>query len=197
MKLQDRLPDRVVVDGRRYRLDLDFRNVLRMLEIIARSDLIPEARDYLALKCVMRRPPRHPTPVLAAVRMLLFPDQAQAPDRDKLTDFEQDAGYILAAFRQCYQIDLHKDRLHWLDFTALLHALPEGSTYTAILGIRSRPMPAPTKWNQAEREWLAKAKEIYRLGLTEEEQADKYARSVRGIFAGLMAWATEGSDKDG
>ena len=31
MKLQDRLPDSVTVLGKRYKLDLDFRNVLRMM----------------------------------------------------------------------------------------------------------------------------------------------------------------------
>ena len=53
MTLYDELPRSVTVDGRRYRLDLDFRNVLRMLAVMERQDLIPGARAYLALKCVM------------------------------------------------------------------------------------------------------------------------------------------------
>ena len=54
MKLYERLPDSVTADGKKYRLDLDFRNVLRMIEILSRDDLIPAAREYLALKCVMK-----------------------------------------------------------------------------------------------------------------------------------------------
>ena len=54
IRLQDALPDHVTVGGRRYRLDLDFRNVLRMTEILARDDLMPGARAYRALKCVRK-----------------------------------------------------------------------------------------------------------------------------------------------
>ena len=52
MKLQDRLPDGVTVDGRFYKCDFDFRNVLKMLEIIRRDDLELSARDYHCVKCV-------------------------------------------------------------------------------------------------------------------------------------------------
>lgn len=195
MKLQDRLPDSVTVSGRKYRLNLDFRNVLRLMETMARDDLIPGARDYLALKCVMRRPPRDVARVLEAVRKLLFPAQKPA-DGKRLTSFEQDADLIRAAFRQAYGIDLYRDRLHWAEFSALLSALPDGSRYSEVLGIRARPMPAATKYNQAEREWLAKAKAACALEMSEDERRRAYAEGVKSVFAGLLAWA-EGSEKHG
>ena len=195
MKLQDRLPDSVTVWGRKYRLDLDFRNVLRLMETMARDDLIPGARDYLALKCVMRRPPRDAARVLEAVRRLLFPAQRPA-DGKRLTSFEQDADLIRAAFRQAYGINLYRDRLHWMEFSALLSALPDGSRYSEVLGIRARPMPAATKYNQAEREWLAKAKAACALEMSEDERRRAYAEGVKSVFAGLLAWA-EGSEKHG
>lgn len=195
MKLQDRLPDSVTVWGRKYRLNLDFRNVLRLMETMARDDLIPGARDYLALKCVMRRPPRDAARVLEEVRKLLFPAQKPA-DGKRLTSFEQDADLIRAAFRQAYGIDLYRDRLHWVEFSALLSALPEGSRYSEVLGIRARPMPAATKYNQAEREWLAKAKAACALEMSEDERRRAYAEGVKSVFAGLLAWA-EGSEKHG
>jgi hypothetical protein len=67
MRLQDRLPDYVTADGRRYRVNLDFRNVLRMMDTLGRDDLIPSAREWLALRCIMRRPPKHPA---AAIKLL-------------------------------------------------------------------------------------------------------------------------------
>ena len=195
MKLQDRLPESVTVLGRRYRLDLDFRNVLRMMEVLERDDLLPSARVFLALKCVMKRPPTNPGPVLDAVRGLLFPERKHG-DGKRLTSFEQDADLIRAAFRQAYGIDLYRDRLHWMEFTALLSALPEGSRYSEVLGIRARPMPAATKYNQAEREWLAKAKAACALEMSDNERERAYAEGVRSVFAGLLAWA-EGSEKHG
>lgn len=192
MKLQDRLPDGVTVDGRFYRLDFDFRNVLRMLEIMARADLMTEAREYLAMKCLTKHP-RHSDKILPAVYSVLF-EETPKSDGPKVTDFAQDAGLIRAAFLQSYGIDLYHDRLHWIAFRELLCALPEGSRYRDVVGIRARPIPSPTKWNGDEREWLIKAKASVALHMSEEEQEEKYRQDVANIASVLLAWAGE---KDG
>lgn len=192
MKLQDRLPDGVTVDGRFYRLDLDFRNVLHMMDELTREDVMPEAREYNALRCLTRRP-RNVSKVLAAVRELLF---ERPPKRDgpRVTDFVQDAGMIRAAFRQAYGIDLYRDRLHWIEFRELLNAIPEGSRYSEVVGIRARPMPPATKWNAEERSWLLKAKADVALHLTDEEQAKKYSEDVGKVFSALFGMIQRGQD---
>ena len=195
MKLQDRLPDGVRVGRKYYRLDLDFRNVLKLMDILQRDDLMPDARDYLALKCVMKRP-RNTKAVLAAVKGLLF-EEAPSKDGKKVTSFEQDAGLIRAAFRQAYGIDLYRDKLHWLAFRELLNNIPEGSRYAEVIGIRVRPMPKATKWNAEERQWLLKAKADVALHLTEKEAAKKYDQDVSKIFAGLLRIAGKGGGNDG
>lgn len=188
MKLYERLPNRVKAGGRAYRLNLDFRNVLRMMDIMARDDLMPAARAWLALRCVMRRPPKHPEALLDAVRAMLFPAR-KGGDAKRVTSFDQDADLIRAAFRQAYGIDLYRAKLHWLEFSALLAALPEGSRYSDVLGIRARPMPAATKYNQQERDWLARAKAACALEMDEKERARAYEQGVKALFAGLVAWA--------
>ena len=133
MKLQDRLPDGVTVDGRFYKLDFSFRNVLRMIDILDDDTLMPEAMAYNALHCLCKRP-KNAEKVLEAVKALLF----KAPRKkggQRVTDFIQDAGLIRAAFRQAYGIDLYRDRLHWIEFTELMNALPEGSRYAEVVGI--------------------------------------------------------------
>ena len=183
MKLFEELPSGVTVDGKFYRVDLDFRNVLKLLEVLADDDLMPDARDYLSLKCVMKHP-RNVAKVLTAVKALLF--EAKPGGGERLTSFEQDAGLIRVAFRQEYGIDLYRDKLHWIEFTELLHNLPEGNRYEEVLGIRARPLPSPTKYNQKEREWLIKAKQQCALHLSEKEAEKKYDRDVGNIFTGLM-----------
>ena len=195
MKLQDRLPEGVTVDGKFYRLDFDFRNVLRMMDELDRDDVMPEARSYNALKCLTNRP-RNVEKVLQAVKGLLF-EQKPKKDAKKVTDFVQDAWMIRAAFRQAYGIDLYRDKLHWLEFSELLNAIPEGSRYTEVIGIRARPMPAATKWNAEERQWLLKAKMDVALHLSEKEQAKQYEEDVGRIFAGLMNMIAKGSGNDG
>lgn len=187
MKLQDRLPQGVTVGGRFYRLDFDFRNVLRMIDELDRQDIMQEAKEYRALRCLTRRP-RNVGPVLDAVKSLLF--HKKSADGTRITDFEQDAGLIRGAFLQAYGIDLYTDRLHYLAFIELLNAIPEGTRYSYVVGIRARPMPAPTKYNAEERAWLAKAKADVALHIdNEDERAERYSRDVANIAAALIGWA--------
>lgn len=194
MMLQDKLPEGVNVDGRFYKMDFDFRNVLRMIDVLDDDTLLPESKAYNALLCLCKRP-RNVEKVCDAVKELLF----KAPRKkssQKATDFVQDAGLIRAAFRQAYGIDLYRDKLHWIEFTELLNAIPEGSRYSEVVGIRVRPMPAATKWNQKEREWLLKAKADVALEMTDKERAERYERDVENIANVLMAMA-KGSEKNG
>lgn len=187
MKLCERLPDHVMVGKKKVRLDLDFRNVLRMMETLGRDDLMPDARDWQAVRCVCRRP-RPGT--LDAVKKLLFKPGGGGSGK-KVTSFEQDAELIRAAFRQVYRINLWTDRLHWFEFTELLHGIPEGSRYSETIGIRVREMPSPTKYNAKEREWLAKAKAAVALKMTDREIEDQYNRDVQNIFHVLLPHAKE------
>lgn len=191
MKLYEMLPDGVTVDGKFYKMDFSFRNVFQMIDVLDRDDLLPEAKEYNALLCLCKKP-RNVHKVLAEVKRILFP-ATRKTDGQKITDFVQDAGLIRAAFRQAYGIDLYRDNLHWIEFTELLNAIPEGSRYAEIVGIRARPIPAPNKWNQKEREWLIKAKQDVAIEMTEKERAERYDRDVANIAAVLMAMA-EGSD---
>ena len=188
MKLYDRLPNSVTVNGKRVKVNLDFRNVLKMLETLQRTDLMPEAREYKAAKYVCKRP--RPG-VVEAVRALLFPDLKPQPNSKKVTSYEQDAWLIRAAFRQTYGIDLWRDKLHWLEFADLLHAIPEGTRYMETIGIRVREIPAPTKYNAKEREWLLKAKASVALETSEDERMDRYGEDVKNIFAALIPHAKE------
>lgn len=187
MKLYEKLPDGIIVNGKYYKMDFDFRNVLRMMEILQDDDLMPEAREYNALKCVMKRP-KNVHIVLLAVKGLLFTHK-QSRDQKKITDFRQDAGLIRAAFRQAYGIDLYREKIHWFEFIELLNAIPEGNRYAEVIGIRIRPMPKATKYNGEERAWLMKAKAEVGLEITEEERLSNYDRDVTNIAAVLMGMA--------
>ena len=184
MKLYERLPDSVMVGKKRVRLDLDFRNVLRMMEILQRNDLMPEAREWLAVKCVCRKPIPG---TLEQVKKLLF--KPGGGDGKRVTSFEQDADLIRSAFRQEYGINLWTDKLHWIEFMELFHCLPEGNRFSDTVGIRLRDMPEPNKWNAKERQALAKAKASVALKMTEDERENQYQQDVLSIFHALLPLA--------
>lgn len=183
MRLYDRLPDHVISNGKKIRLDLDFRNVLRMMDIMGRDDLLPDARDYLALKCICKHPKKG---MMKDVKKLLgfrIPDSYH----ERITDYEQDADLIASAFMQAYGINLFRDKLNWFEFLCFLSCIPEGSKYSDILSIRARPIPTATKYNQEERNWLIKAKADFALKLTDDEQEVKYHESLKSMSSGIMA----------
>jgi hypothetical protein len=113
MKLYEKLPDSVMVNGKRVRLNLEFRNVIRMIDIMSEDGLMQEAREYLALKCICRHPKKG---MMKPVRELLIPG-AGSDNSERITHFEQDADLIRAAFLQEYGINLFRARLHWFEFS--------------------------------------------------------------------------------
>ena len=185
MKLYEKLPDSVMVEGRRIKLNLDFRNVLRMMNILATDDLTDDAREWLAMRCICRRPRKG---MISEVRKLLFPDGGKK-QRDRVMDFEQDADLIRAAFQQAYGIDLNTAKLHWYRFSWLLAGLPDGTRFSEVIGIRTRPIPERTKYNGKEIEALMEAKASVALKMTEKEQKDKYQRDVQNVAALLLSMA--------
>lgn len=186
-KLYDRLPEGVTVDGRFYKCDFSFRNVLKMLDVMQRDDLEFSARDYLCVKCVLshKNSPKDASVLYNELCNVLFEKRPETGAK-RITSYEQDAPLIRAAFRQVYGIDLFRDELTWFEFIELLQGLPDGNRYEDVIGIRARPLPAPTKYNQKEREWLIHAKQEFAIHLTEQEQQKKYDEDVGKIFAGLM-----------
>ena len=185
MKLYEQLPNHIKFGGRKIRLNLDFRNVLRMIDILVQDDLTDEAREWLAMRCVCRHPVRG---MLPAVKKLLFPEMVDK-NKERIMDFAQDADLIRAAFQQAYGIDLFREKMHWFRFSCLLACIPEGTRYSDVLGIRARPIPEATKYNSEEINWLIQAKSKVRLEISEKEQQDKYERDVCNIAAVLMGMA--------
>ena len=203
MKLYERLPETVTVGGRTYKCDFDFRNVLKMLEIMNRKDIIPDARDYLCIKCVISH--KIPSKIVSSVYnelcTVLFPKPEKQPEngekQPRIMSYEKDAGLIRAAFRQVYGIDLFRAKLHWFEFTELLQNLPDGNRFEEVISIRSRPLPPPNKYNMEQRAWLIKAKRSVALEVTEEEAAENYSRGVRNLFHMLLNLAKkDGEDVD-
>ena len=185
MKLYEKLPDSIEIDGRKVRLHLDFRNVLRMIDILMQEDLTDEAREWLAMKCICRHPRKG---MLPKVKTFLFP-HAGKEARERVMDYAQDADLIRAAFQQAYGIDLYREKLHWFRFMCLLSFLPSGSRYSDVLNIRTRPMPEPTKYNLEERKWLMQAKAEVAVKVSEREQEERYQKDVANIASVLMGMA--------
>ncbi len=146
MTLHDRPLDRLEYEGRTYHLTLAFDRVFRVIEVFADDLLFPADKARLALKLLVRG--HAPVGILEPLFKELF-GESKSDNSTRSFDFLQDAGYIYAAFRQAYGIDLHAERgrLHWHEFIALFSALPEDTRIAQIMAIRTRPLPKPNGHN--------------------------------------------------
>ena len=145
----------------------------------------PEVMLYYLLK----KPPKKPSvELLKAVVGILF---KPSKGGEKKFDFVQDAELIYAAFYQAYGIDLIQEqgKLHWWKFSALLNGLPSDTRFSEIVSIRTRPIPAPTKYNEQERQNLIRLKREYALKLSTEERNEQLQNSLRQVVGWLQSQA--------
>lgn len=136
------LPDSVEVSGRTHKIKTDFRDWLvfgqmarenclyRDFDIfyILRPDLTPDApEDRKAGFEELAKFHNPPQPLPRASG-----SEASVP----VVDFMQDGDLVLAAFRDCYGINLKKEDMHWHEFLALFRGLHD-TKLNEVMGFRS------------------------------------------------------------
>ena len=181
MTLYDRLPDSVTYKDRVYQLDLSFRKVLAVADLM--EDAIPEeTKLQIALNLLVKV--KHPNDpgLLAEIFSLLKPDRPPRKQKIKTMDLKKDWQYIYAGFMQSYGINLFRDDLHYLEFVALLNGLPSNTRMSQIIDIRTRPVPQANKWNQKE---IARLNELKtEFALTDGED---FQKGLNRLFDVLQA----------
>lgn len=103
----------------------------------------------------------------------------------KVVDFDADGEYIYASFLQAYGIDLleAQGKLHWKKFIALFEGLPENTKIREIMKIRGTELPAPTRYNQKQRQHLMELKSYYALPIEGGGGQDGLDRLFRTLEA--------------
>ena len=187
------LPTSISYRGRRYRLRPSFDRVLEVFDVYGKTDWDDEQKLqyvlWLLAPGAKRLSLEDKAKLLEQLYQLLLDTHNKIPSGPKSIDFLQDAPYIYAGFRQAYGIDLYdvQGTLHWIKFLSLFRALPQDTRIMEIVDIRTRPLPKPNKHNGEEIRALLKAKEAYKLTIT---QAERDAQLIKGLHS--MASVLEG-----
>lgn len=174
MTLYEKLPDQVVYNDRTYYVDLSFRKVLAVIDLLEDDCIMEEEKVRIALDLLT--PQRHKNDkcnvgLLNAIFDLIKPDKPPMKQKIKTIDLKKDWQYIYAGFQQAYGINLFRDDLHYLEFIALVNGLPSNTRMSQIIDIRTRPIPQATKWNQKE---IARLNELKtEFALTDGEDFQK------------------------
>lgn len=176
--LLDPLESAVWIDGKRYRLNTDFRTSIQF-EIAMLDPALPqEEKAWAALELYFDEIPDDLEAAMEAVTDFYRCGGEEARsgsggDGDRVYSFAHDGKYIYAAFWQQYRIDLIREHLHWWQFRALFNALSSDTLFVKIMGWRSARIDAKTP--PEDRDRLRKLKEQYALPVlrTENEKTEK------------------------
>ncbi|AGQ28630.1 TPA: bacteriophage Gp15 family protein [Streptococcus pyogenes] len=158
MKLNDPLVESFEFRGEIYPIDLSFNKILDVFDVIDDDFLNEAEKCFLCLDILLDRTD---LPFTYAVDLWVYiktnfidaerPEKPQLDikgnpmpvvkekeDNKKVIDLSLDAEFIYASFRQAYQINLLKEqnRLSWIEFKALLNALPDDTVMQRIIAIR-------------------------------------------------------------
>ncbi|WP_078577326.1 Gp15 family bacteriophage protein [Salipaludibacillus agaradhaerens] len=188
MRLNDPLVTSFLYGDKEYSIDLAFDNVLDVFDVLNDSTLRDHEKADTCLALLLGND-NYEKDKLVEIWNLIYEEfiknEEKQPieydlkgnpmpvkedeEKEQLIDLDKDAQYIYASFRQAYDINLlnEQGRLHWQEFQALLHGLPDDTILKRIIQIRGWK---PSKGDSADyKEAMRKLQKVYALNDTGEE----------------------------
>lgn len=161
------LPKSVAIGGQDYAINTDFRVGIQFEGLLSKK--MGESERILEM-LRLYYPIIPPDPVEAIQQILRF--YRCGKEERSITDsstpaysFEQDDGYIFAAFVDQYQIDLSEiDYLHWWKFRSMFQSLRDDTEIMKIMGYRTVKITGSMSAEQ--RAFYKRMKKIYEIKST-------------------------------
>ena len=176
--LCDKAPDTITVSGVEYKINSDFRVWIKFELILTvqvdntiSAEILAEIQQLIfKAPCPMNE--ETVEAILNFYRCGKPPEKhSGGGDEKAVFSYDFDDGYIYAAFKEQYGIDLNQANLHWWKFRALFQSLNADCMFVKILGYRS--MPITSKMSTADRNFYQRMKKLYALPLPQSVQ-EKY-----------------------
>lgn len=196
-------------NGVKYELTLYFDRVIRFLELISDKENKLSCTDRLEIgyDWFVKSPKK-----AGIVDKLIVVDRIcrehiadprsknnQRSDERTAFNYIADSGYIYAAFRQYYGINLFEEqgRLTWWEFRYMFDCLPPESKIKEIMFIRTRKIPESNGFNAEEIIRIKEQQDYYFLPENWEEIQKESNNALSGMFDALMKKAEKGGGKVG
>lgn len=173
----NKYPEYIEIDGKRLKLNTDFRLALKCDEIFKDSSIGDYEKTLAIIYILLGEEGLENLDSTESIVRILTKyllcgkntDEMENSLEEPTMDFKQDAGYIKASFMSDYQIDLDKTNLHWWAFHDLLQGLTESSVINRVRMIREEPLSGK-KGKERERWENAKKQVALKHEKTEKEK---------------------------
>ena len=173
--LTEKLPVSVIVKGKRYKINSDFRTAIKIINFSEKEQGI-KLMIY-ALKTFYREVPEDLEGAIGAMSDFYngIGNEEKKVKSEPLFSFDKDAELIFSSFYTQYGINLAQDEMHWYAFVALLRGICGDNVFSRVLEIRSLNLSDIKDEEQKKK--IAALKQKYSLEgqITLEE-------GLRGVF---------------
>lgn len=122
-------PEYTIVNGKKYKINTDFRNAIEC-ERISQDDDINDIERALAIICILFGEDalddknNYEELLIKAKKFLLCgKEEKKTKDSEVDMDFVEDYAYIKTSFRSDYGIKLDEENIHWWEFMDLMNGL--------------------------------------------------------------------------
>lgn len=187
--LCDKAPDAITVSGVEYKINTDFRVWIKFeLILTVQVDNTISAEILAEIQQLIFKAPC-PMSEDTVNAILDFyrcgkPHEKHSSSNSNgkaVFDYDYDDGYIYAAFKEQYGIDLNDANLHWWKFRALFQSLRGDCMFVKIVDYRT--MPITPKMSTADRNFFQKMKKLYALPLPQSVR-EKYNAIEEALLSG-------------
>lgn len=140
------LPDAIMVDGKPFLINTDFRIWLKVDEILKNPDwtlmdIAFVVKDLTVLDLFQFESQIQEQLLNFYLNPNSTPNVNELSNSDVVVDYKEDGEYIYSAFIQAYGIDLLDADMHWHKFLALFRGLPDSTLLVKIMGYRGYKKP--------------------------------------------------------
>ena len=186
--LQDPVPDTLTVAGTAYPINTDFRVWIGFEKLLTESDDSDDELLKAVFKLVFSNeiPPAEYNQETVDEILWFYKcgkdiGRKGASAKKDIFSYDYDDGYIVAAFKEQYGINLNSEPLHWWEFHAYMLSLSENTEFVKIMGYRA--VEITSKMPASQRSFYQKMKQHYKLPLKKELQ-EQYDRLEEALLNG-------------
>lgn len=202
MNLTDKLSDCFEYEGKVFRLDMMFNNILKAFEMLDDDLFDEEEKLFIFLKMMIVNYDDVSSELsadeLVSIMEFIIESFIQGDSEkssggtsngEHLMDFTKDAGLIYSSFLMCYKMDLHEYRgkLHWNKFRELLTGLDKKTPFMEAVGFRQMKIPTGKDVSKEYKDYVMKMKAHYALEKIEDPES--FNNALADTFNALKAIA--------
>lgn len=173
--LIDRVPDSLEILGTRFPIKTDFRIWIQFEKLVASGE--KDNTKLLDQICNLVFESKQPEICEDAIDQILWfykcgkeSDNRTSGNKKDVFSYDYDDGFIVAAFKEQYGINLNTDNLSWWEFHAYMLALNENTEFVKIMGYRA--VEINSKMSAAQRNFYQRMKAHYKLPIRKELQEE-------------------------